>query len=144
MASGVAPATAYDRNNRYQRSGFRGIPNFSSSNSLRKRFIRSMDSLTLLANQLPNRSVIRTRRTLTVDLKPAMPTAQSPLHSLISTAIEKNPHLKQRKLRFEAQEGRVVLRGVVSSYYQKQMAQEALRRLEGVERIENHLEVNWL
>jgi len=37
-----------------------------------------------------------------------------------------------------------VLRGVVSSYYQKQMAQEAVRRLQGVEGIENHLEVDWL
>jgi osmotically-inducible protein OsmY len=79
-----------------------------------------------------------------VELKPAMPTVESPLHCLISTAIEKNPHLRQRKLRFEAQEGRVVLRGVVSSYYQKQMAQESLRRLEGVNQIENHLEVNWV
>jgi len=73
-----------------------------------------------------------------------MPAAQSALDCLISTAIEKNPHLRKRKLRFEAQEGRVVLRGTVNSYYQKQMAQESLRRLEGVNQIENHLEVNWL
>ncbi|MBI3838290.1 MAG: BON domain-containing protein [Planctomycetia bacterium] len=73
-----------------------------------------------------------------------MPPAQSPLDSLISSAIEKNPHLQQRKLRVEARQGHVVLRGVVNSYYQKQMAQEALRRLEGVDQIENHLEVNWL
>jgi osmotically-inducible protein OsmY len=72
-----------------------------------------------------------------------MSTLPSPLDSLISTAIEQNPHLRRRKLRFETQEGRVVLRGVVTSYYQKQMAQEALRRLEGVDHIENHLEVNW-
>jgi len=52
--------------------------------------------------------------------------------------------LKRRNLRFETQEGRVVLRGTVSSYYQKQMAQEALRRLKGVDHIENHLEVNWV
>jgi osmotically-inducible protein OsmY len=73
-----------------------------------------------------------------------MATAENTLHSLISSAIEKHPHLKKRKLRFEAEEGRVVLRGVVNSYYQKQMAQEALRRLDGVNHIENHLEVNWL
>ena len=72
-----------------------------------------------------------------------MSTAASPLDTLISSAIEHNPHLKRRNLRFEAQEGRVVLRGVVSSYYQKQMAQEAVRRLEGVNQVENQLEVNW-
>jgi len=72
-----------------------------------------------------------------------MSTVESALNSLISATIEQNPHLKCRKLRFETQEGRVVLRGVVNSYYQKQMAQEALRRLEGVDHIENHLEVNW-
>lgn len=72
-----------------------------------------------------------------------MSTAESSLDSRISSAIERSPHLKRRNLRFETQEGRVVLRGVVSSYYQKQMAQEALRRLEGIDRIENQLEVNW-
>ena len=36
-----------------------------------------------------------------------------------------------------------MLRGVVNSYYQKQMAQEAIRRVEGVQSIENHLEVDW-
>ena len=72
-----------------------------------------------------------------------MPTMPTALDTLISSTIEQNPHLKRRKLRFENQEGRVVLRGVVSSYYQKQMAQEAVRRLEGVDHIENQLEVNW-
>jgi osmotically-inducible protein OsmY len=65
------------------------------------------------------------------------------LATRISSAIQQNPHLRRRNLRFETEEGRVVLRGTVRSYYQKQMAQEALRRLEGVERIENHLEVAW-
>lgn len=72
-----------------------------------------------------------------------MPTPHSSLDSLISTAIARHPHLMRRKLRFETEEGRVVLRGVVSSYYQKQMAQEAVRRLEGVDSVENHLEVDW-
>ncbi len=72
-----------------------------------------------------------------------MSTANSHLDALISSAIERHPHLKRRNLRFENQDGRVVLRGTVSSYYQKQMAQEALRRVQGVDHIENHLEVNW-
>ena len=73
-----------------------------------------------------------------------MSTSENPLDSLISKAMQKDPHLRRRNLRFETEQGRVVLRGTVSSYYQKQMAQEALRRVEGVDSIENQLEVNWL
>lgn len=73
-----------------------------------------------------------------------MPTVESNLDSLISSTMQTNPYLKSRNLRFETAEGRVVLRGVVSSYYHKQMAQEALRRLQGVNHVENHLEVNWM
>jgi osmotically-inducible protein OsmY len=73
-----------------------------------------------------------------------MSTADSSLATRISSAIQKNPHLSRRKVQFEAQNGRVVLRGTVPTYYQKQMAQEALRRLDGVEHIENNLEVAWL
>jgi osmotically-inducible protein OsmY len=73
-----------------------------------------------------------------------MATAESTLDTLITSTIEKSPYLKLRNLRFETQAGRVVLRGTVSSYYHKQMAQEVLRRVDGVEQVENHLEVNWL
>jgi osmotically-inducible protein OsmY len=73
-----------------------------------------------------------------------MATLENTLHTRISTTIEKSPYLKSRNLRFETHEGRLVLRGVVNSYYQKQMAQEVLRRVQGIDHIENHLEVNWL
>ena len=61
----------------------------------------------------------------------------------LSLALERSPHIGRRNLRIETEQGHVTLLGVVSSYYQKQMAQEALRRVDGVESIENHLEVNW-
>ena len=61
----------------------------------------------------------------------------------VNSAINDNPYLSGHTLRYEAHNGRVVLRGVVGSYYQKQMAQEALRRVEGVEQIDNELEVCW-
>ena len=73
-----------------------------------------------------------------------MSTMEKTLDSLILSAIEKHPHLKQRKLHFEHQDGRVVLRGIVNSFYQKQLAQEAVRRVDGVDHIENQLEVQWL
>jgi osmotically-inducible protein OsmY len=58
-------------------------------------------------------------------------------------ALERSPHFSGRKLRFEAEDGRVTLHGVVPSYYQKQMAQEALLRVAGVDRVENQLQVHW-
>lgn len=41
----------------------------------------------------------------------------------------------------EFREGLLLLRGRVSSYYHKQVAQEAVRRLEAVERVVNQIEV---
>ena len=67
----------------------------------------------------------------------------SPLHDQIQDALKKSPHLLGRNLRIEASEGRVTLKGVVRSYYQKQMAQESLRHMDGVDLIENQLEVSW-
>ena len=66
---------------------------------------------------------------------------EMPLDDRVSTALERNPYLARRNLRFETSSGRVVLRGVVESYFQKQMAQEAVRRVEGVHEIANELEV---
>ncbi len=64
-----------------------------------------------------------------------------PLDDKVLTALERNPYLARRSLRFETLEGRVTLRGVVRSYFQKQMAQEALRHVDGVQEIANELEV---
>jgi len=73
-----------------------------------------------------------------------MTTASPDLADMVSSAISTNPYLAGRKLRFEAEAGRVVLRGTVSTFFQKQMAQEALRRIDGIQEIENQLEVSWL
>ena len=61
----------------------------------------------------------------------------------VHSAINESPFLPRRNLRCEAHDGRVTLRGVVDSYYQKQMAQEVLRRVDGVNQIDNELEVCW-
>jgi osmotically-inducible protein OsmY len=66
-----------------------------------------------------------------------------PLDNQVFNALERNPHVSHRTLRFETSEGRVTLRGVVGTYFQKQMAQEALRHVEGVREIANELEVSW-
>ena len=67
----------------------------------------------------------------------------SPLDFQIQNALEQNPYFSARNLRFEMSQGRVTLRGQVRSFYQKQMAQESLRGVTGIDAIENQLEVNW-
>ena len=49
-----------------------------------------------------------------------------------------------RTLRIETDGSRIVLQGSVKSYFQKQMAQEVIRKVEGVEQIDNCLEVIWV
>jgi osmotically-inducible protein OsmY len=68
---------------------------------------------------------------------------EMPLDDRVLTALERNPYVSRRNLRFETSSGRVTLKGVVRSYFQKQMAQEAVRHLEGVREIANELEVSW-
>ena len=67
----------------------------------------------------------------------------SPLEDRVHCAIEQNPYIAPRTLRFETSEGRVTLRGRVGTFFQKQMAQEAIRRVAGVQEIANELEVCW-
>jgi osmotically-inducible protein OsmY len=67
----------------------------------------------------------------------------APLDDRVFNALEQSPYLARRTLRFETSEGRVTLRGVVHTYFQKQMAQEAIRHVAGVKEIANELEVCW-
>lgn len=67
----------------------------------------------------------------------------SDLLQRIDSAVTTNPHLFGQDVLCEHQQGTVTLQGKVHSYFQKQMAQEALRKLDGVERIVNLLEVSW-
>jgi osmotically-inducible protein OsmY len=66
-----------------------------------------------------------------------------PLIDRVQQALQQSPHVSRRDVQLAANAGRVVLSGVVGSFFQKQMAQEALRRIEGVESIENQLQVHW-
>lgn len=58
-------------------------------------------------------------------------------------ALESNPHVPRRSVRLQACEGRLVLTGNVRSFFQKQMAQEALRALDMSHEIDNQLVVHW-
>ena len=72
-----------------------------------------------------------------------METTSFTLAEQMSDAVVHNPHLKQRQVHFETDNGRVIINGSVQSYFEKQMAQEALRQIQGIKSIENQLEVIW-
>jgi len=74
-----------------------------------------------------------------------MPADRAP-HALadrVQKAIVHSPYIARAAMQCETSGGRVTLRGRVGSYFQKQMAQEAVLRIDGVTEIENLLEVNW-
>jgi osmotically-inducible protein OsmY len=69
--------------------------------------------------------------------------APSPFFERIHRALSTNPFVPSRQVRVEAADGRVTLKGNVGSFFQKQMAQEAVRRVDGVQAIDNLLQVTW-
>lgn len=65
------------------------------------------------------------------------------LDGRVQRALRRHPNLTNGQLECETNDGRVTLRGVVTTYYQKQIAQELLRGVEGVREVVNQLEVTW-
>ena len=59
----------------------------------------------------------------------------------IQHAVFHHPHLKKRPVHCLAENGKVTIQGSVNSYFEKQMAQEAVRRIDGTSLIENQLVV---
>jgi osmotically-inducible protein OsmY len=62
----------------------------------------------------------------------------------VDLAIKGNPHLSKHRVFCQEESGIVVLHGRVGSFFQKQMAQETLKRMAGVEKVINELEVDWM
>jgi osmotically-inducible protein OsmY len=55
--------------------------------------------------------------------------------------LQGQPYRALKHVSCEYRDGALVLRGRLPSYFLKQMAQTAVARLPGVERIHNHIEV---
>jgi hypothetical protein len=55
--------------------------------------------------------------------------------------LRRHPHHALRRVICEVESGALVLRGRLPSWYLKQLAQEAVADLEGVDRLENRIEV---
>ena len=55
--------------------------------------------------------------------------------------LRKSPYASIRAVSCESEHGAVLLRGQVHCYYHKQLAQEAVLRIEGIARVVNEIEV---
>jgi osmotically-inducible protein OsmY len=66
---------------------------------------------------------------------------QPPIADLAERLLRSNPYLTLKNVSCDWHDGVVVLRGCVPSFYLKQIAQEVVASVEGVERIENQIEV---
>jgi len=73
----------------------------------------------------------------------AEPAQKTTLLSDAQDAIDQSPYLSDRQMRIDALNGVIKLEGAVNSFFQKQMAQELMRRVDGVTRVDNQLSVNW-
>jgi osmotically-inducible protein OsmY len=64
------------------------------------------------------------------------------LHQRVDDAIQSSPHVR-RRMRIHAIEGRITIVGNVPTYFQKQMIQETVKQVDGVEAIDNQVVVTW-
>ena len=60
---------------------------------------------------------------------------------LAEGCLRRNPYLALKSVSCEWRDGVLVLRGCLPSYYLKQVAQEVVARLEGVQAVDNQLQV---
>jgi osmotically-inducible protein OsmY len=60
---------------------------------------------------------------------------------LAECCLRRNPYLAMKNVSCDCRRGVLVLRGCLPSYYLKQVAQEAVACLEGVEAVDNQIEV---
>lgn len=63
------------------------------------------------------------------------------LRELVQSALARSFHFAGRGIQVAIDGDTVVLRGTVRTYYQKQIAQESVRLVQGISRIRNELEV---
>jgi len=65
------------------------------------------------------------------------------LSEQVAGILGRSPYICRRQVQVETRDGNVRLEGTVSSFFQKQMAQELVRRVDGVQSVENQLQVTW-
>ena len=59
----------------------------------------------------------------------------------VDSALRQHPHLRTAAIRTAKSGDRVILEGDVETFFEKQMAQEAVRYIDGIPQIDNQLVV---
>ena len=101
-------------------------------------------------NQLMNLARVRKVklvRRLEAPRRRERPMAEHPDDTIATTAVQRlhsSHNMELKRVQCEVQTGTLNIRGQVSSYYLKQLAQELVRPVAGVDRIVNHITVNQL
>ncbi|MFO0012454.1 MAG: hypothetical protein ACK553_06910 [Planctomycetota bacterium] len=67
--------------------------------------------------------------------------ATPPLLHRLDKALRSHPHLTRQPVFLERQQDQLIVRGTVRSYYQKQVIQEAIRKVDKDAEIKNLVEV---
>lgn len=67
----------------------------------------------------------------------------SPISDRVINAVVHNPHVNLNTMHIVTRGNDVTIQGTAQTFFEKQMAQEAIRRIDGVDAIENKLEVVW-
>ena len=76
-----------------------------------------------------------------MDSQTLVPVPQARQNEMVERCLRSNSYLALSNISCECLNGVVVLRGCLPTYYLKQVAQEVVAHLEGVERIDNQIEV---
>lgn len=63
------------------------------------------------------------------------------LNDLVKRAISSSILMSHQNIQFEIDQEQVILTGIVNSYYQKQLAQESVIRVQGIRQVHNRLHV---
>jgi len=75
-------------------------------------------------------------------LMPSAPTTnQSPEAAAVCQALMRSPYRHLHRLACDLEDGELVLRGIVCSYYLKQLAQEVALKVAGCRPLRNDVEV---
>jgi osmotically-inducible protein OsmY len=63
------------------------------------------------------------------------------LDELIRHAISQSSLAARQNVRYKVEQEQVFLTGIVNSYYEKQLAQESIGRIQGIRQVHNRLNV---
>ena len=70
-----------------------------------------------------------------------VPRSRERIEELVQSRLRSSPYPSIQRLKSRVRKGRVVLRGRVPTFFEKQIAQESIADLDGIEQVENRVEV---